>query len=109
MAALPESLCDHSRPGLRRLTANPLASRISGIITGPTATVHGPADRTGCPSQAATSEAPSMSAAAAASGIALPLCIAGMITPALRGRVMALIVGTAFAATIAHFIMQGNF
>ena len=86
MAVLPESLCDHSRPGLRRLTANPLDSTSSGIITGPLARVHAPADGTGRPSHAATSETPSMSAAAAASVIVLPLCTEGMVTPMHRRR-----------------------
>src|SRR5947207_794280 len=41
-AAFPESLCDHSSPGVRWLIARPLDSGRSGNNAGPETTVHGP-------------------------------------------------------------------
>src|SRR5436190_4066921 len=70
-AAFPESLCDQSKPGLRRLTARPLDSGSSGIIVGPLATTHGPGAVSGGQTHMAKAMAATASATMAASGVIL--------------------------------------
>src|SRR6188474_2946692 len=79
--ALPESLCDHSSPVVRRLIARPLASGSSGSITGPLATAQGPAPVPGRDTSATRKRAPTTNADDSPS-FHTPL----LIVPAIRLR-----------------------